>query len=178
MNKCPPSACCEGWQLGRVCSVRECACVINVSLPSPINGINRMQTNKSRQVDAQPDLSPQGQTTFLIKHLYSTFETHSCACLKQGIGGREAPMRSTKPWNNRRFIGTFDVKNTTKGDSGRYRCIIHSEKAVGVSNYGELTIKRKHRGLGHSKRKTNTSQKTARFLILMTFYTHSRVNRT
>uniref|UniRef100_A0A674PMN3 Receptor-type tyrosine-protein phosphatase kappa n=1 Tax=Takifugu rubripes TaxID=31033 RepID=A0A674PMN3_TAKRU len=59
----------------------------------------------------------------------------------QGIGGREAPMRSTKPWNNRRFIGTFDVKNTTKGDSGRYRCIIHSEKGVGVSNYGELTIK-------------------------------------
>uniref|UniRef100_H3DBL9 Receptor-type tyrosine-protein phosphatase kappa n=1 Tax=Tetraodon nigroviridis TaxID=99883 RepID=H3DBL9_TETNG len=60
---------------------------------------------------------------------------------QQGIGGREAPMRSTKPWNNRRFIGTFDVKNTTKGDSGRYRCIIHSEKGVGVSNYGELTIK-------------------------------------
>lgn len=61
-------------------------------------------------------------------------------------------MRSTKPWNNRRFIGTFDVKNTTKGDSGRYRCIIHSEKGVGVSNYGELTIKRKRGGLGHSNR--------------------------
>ncbi|XP_062337329.1 receptor-type tyrosine-protein phosphatase mu-like isoform X2 [Osmerus eperlanus] len=59
----------------------------------------------------------------------------------QGIGGREAPMKSTKPWNNRRFIGTFDVENTTKGDSGRYRCIVHSDKGVGVSNYGELTIK-------------------------------------
>ncbi|XP_071233664.1 receptor-type tyrosine-protein phosphatase mu-like [Salvelinus alpinus] len=59
----------------------------------------------------------------------------------QGIGGREAPMKSTKPWNNRRFIGTFDVENTTKGDSGRYRCIVHSGKGVGVSNYGELTIK-------------------------------------
>uniref|UniRef100_A0AAQ4RQU4 Receptor-type tyrosine-protein phosphatase kappa n=1 Tax=Gasterosteus aculeatus aculeatus TaxID=481459 RepID=A0AAQ4RQU4_GASAC len=59
----------------------------------------------------------------------------------QGIGGREAPMKATKPWNNRRFIGTFDVENTTKGDSGRYRCIVHSDKGVGVSNYGELTIK-------------------------------------
>lgn len=160
MNKCPPSACCEGWQLGRARSACECACVINVSLPSPTNGINRTQTNKSRQVHAQPDLSPQGQTTFLIKHLYSTFETLSCVCLKQGIGGREAPMRSTKPWNNRRFIGTFDVKNTTKGDSGRYRCIIHSEKGVGVSNYGELTIKRKHGGLGHPKTKIKHSMLT------------------
>uniref|UniRef100_A0A7N6C0Q7 protein-tyrosine-phosphatase n=1 Tax=Anabas testudineus TaxID=64144 RepID=A0A7N6C0Q7_ANATE len=52
-----------------------------------------------------------------------------------------APMKATKPWNNRRFIGTFDVENTTKGDSGRYRCIVHSDKGVGVSNYGELTIK-------------------------------------
>ncbi|XP_052331918.1 receptor-type tyrosine-protein phosphatase mu-like [Oncorhynchus keta] len=59
----------------------------------------------------------------------------------QGIGGREAPMKSTKPWNNRRFIGTFDVENTTKGDSGRYRCIVHSDTGVGVSNYGQLTIK-------------------------------------
>ncbi|KAM6948835.1 receptor-type tyrosine-protein phosphatase mu-like isoform 2-T2 [Aplochiton taeniatus] len=50
-------------------------------------------------------------------------------------------MKATKPWNNRRFIGTFDVENTTKGDSGRYRCIVHSDKGVGVSNYGELTIK-------------------------------------
>nr|XP_057917300.1 receptor-type tyrosine-protein phosphatase mu-like isoform X2 [Doryrhamphus excisus] len=61
--------------------------------------------------------------------------------LQQGMGGREAPMKATKPWNNRRFIGTFDVENTTKGDSGRYRCIVHSDKGVGVSNYGELTIK-------------------------------------
>uniref|UniRef100_A0A3P8WEM8 Receptor-type tyrosine-protein phosphatase kappa n=1 Tax=Cynoglossus semilaevis TaxID=244447 RepID=A0A3P8WEM8_CYNSE len=59
----------------------------------------------------------------------------------QGLGGREAPMKATKPWNNRRFIGTFDVENTTKGDSGYYRCIVHSDKGVGVSNYGELTIK-------------------------------------
>uniref|UniRef100_A0A8C9YNK2 protein-tyrosine-phosphatase n=1 Tax=Sander lucioperca TaxID=283035 RepID=A0A8C9YNK2_SANLU len=64
----------------------------------------------------------------------------------QGIGGREAPMKATKPWNNRRFIGTFDVENTTKGDSGRYRCIVHSDKGVGVSNYGELTIKQPMHG--------------------------------
>uniref|UniRef100_A0A671XKH0 protein-tyrosine-phosphatase n=1 Tax=Sparus aurata TaxID=8175 RepID=A0A671XKH0_SPAAU len=74
---------------------------------------------------------------------YAQPEFLTCVCLgsKQGIGGREAPMKATKPWNNRRFIGTFDVENTTKGDSGRYRCIVHSDKGVGVSNYGELTIK-------------------------------------
>lgn len=51
-------------------------------------------------------------------------------------------MKATKPWNNQRFIGMFDVVNTTKQDSGRYRCIVHSTRGVGVSNYGELTIKR------------------------------------
>lgn len=51
-------------------------------------------------------------------------------------------MKATKPWNNQRFIGIFDVVNTTKQDSGRYRCVVHSTKGVGVSNYGELTIKR------------------------------------
>lgn len=65
-------------------------------------------------------------------------------------------MKATKPWNNRRFIGTFDVENTTKGDSGRYRCIVHSDKGVGVSNYGELTIKRKYRSpQTHSSRQTD-----------------------
>uniref|UniRef100_A0A3Q3MTD1 Protein tyrosine phosphatase receptor type M n=1 Tax=Mastacembelus armatus TaxID=205130 RepID=A0A3Q3MTD1_9TELE len=29
-------------------------------------------------------------------------------------------------------------------DLGRYRCIVHSDKGVGVSNYGELTIKREY----------------------------------
>ena len=62
-------------------------------------------------------------------------------------------MKATKPWNNRRFIGTFDVENTTKGDSGRYRCIVHSDKGVGVSNYGELTIKRKCRSFYRPKNK-------------------------
>ncbi|CAB1341119.1 unnamed protein product [Coregonus sp. 'balchen'] len=59
----------------------------------------------------------------------------------QGIGGRQAPMRATKPVNSRRYIATFDVENTTKEDSGRYRCIVHSNKGVGVSSYADLTVK-------------------------------------
>lgn len=65
-------------------------------------------------------------------------------------------MKATKPWNNRRFIGTFDVENTTKGDSGRYRCIVHSDKGVGVSNYGELTIKREYWSESGEKRRLST----------------------
>ncbi|TSK16090.1 Receptor-type tyrosine-protein phosphatase mu [Bagarius yarrelli] len=59
----------------------------------------------------------------------------------QGIGGREAPMKDTKPVNLRRYMATFDVINTTKGDSGRYRCIVQSDKGVGVSSYAELIVK-------------------------------------
>uniref|UniRef100_A0A8D0CLC0 protein-tyrosine-phosphatase n=1 Tax=Scleropages formosus TaxID=113540 RepID=A0A8D0CLC0_SCLFO len=59
----------------------------------------------------------------------------------RGISGREAPRKSTRPVNDRRFIATFDVENTTKGDSGRYRCIVHSDKGVGVSTYADLTVK-------------------------------------
>ncbi|XP_027004874.1 receptor-type tyrosine-protein phosphatase mu-like isoform X6 [Tachysurus fulvidraco] len=59
----------------------------------------------------------------------------------QGIGGREAPMKDTRPVNPRRYMATFDVVNTTKGDSGRYRCIVHSDKGVGVSSYAELIVK-------------------------------------
>uniref|UniRef100_A0A8C6UHD6 protein-tyrosine-phosphatase n=1 Tax=Neogobius melanostomus TaxID=47308 RepID=A0A8C6UHD6_9GOBI len=58
----------------------------------------------------------EGWTTSFIKRLCSVFLLRT-----QGIGGREAPMKATKPWNNRRFIGTFELENTTKGDSGRYR---------------------------------------------------------
>ncbi|XP_053092376.1 protein tyrosine phosphatase receptor type Ma isoform X1 [Pangasianodon hypophthalmus] len=59
----------------------------------------------------------------------------------QGIGGREALMKDTKPVNLRRYTATFDVVNTTKGDSGRYRCIVQSDKGVGVSSYAELIVK-------------------------------------
>ncbi|XP_051538509.1 receptor-type tyrosine-protein phosphatase mu-like isoform X7 [Myxocyprinus asiaticus] len=59
----------------------------------------------------------------------------------QGIGGREAPMKDTKPVNSRRYTGMFDIVNTTKGDSGRYRCIVRSNKGVGVSSYGALVVK-------------------------------------
>uniref|UniRef100_A0A8C2HNJ0 protein-tyrosine-phosphatase n=1 Tax=Cyprinus carpio TaxID=7962 RepID=A0A8C2HNJ0_CYPCA len=56
-------------------------------------------------------------------------------------GEREAPMKDTKPVNSRRYTATFDIVNTTKGDSGRYRCIVRSEKGVGVSSYGLLVVK-------------------------------------
>ncbi|XP_048021331.1 protein tyrosine phosphatase receptor type Ma isoform X6 [Megalobrama amblycephala] len=59
----------------------------------------------------------------------------------QGIKGGEAPMKDAKPVNSRRYTGTFDIVNTTKENSGRYRCIVHSDKGVGVSSYGELVVK-------------------------------------
>lgn len=52
-------------------------------------------------------------------------------------------MKDTRPVNLRRYMATFDVVNTTKGDSGRYRCIVQSDKGVGVSSYAELIVKRK-----------------------------------
>ncbi|KAM7389974.1 hypothetical protein PAMA_008245 [Pampus argenteus] len=59
----------------------------------------------------------------------------------QGIGGRQAVVRETRPVNSRRYVASFDVENTTKGDSGRYRCIAQSERGVGVSSYADLTVK-------------------------------------
>ncbi|KAF4087887.1 hypothetical protein AMELA_G00076400 [Ameiurus melas] len=59
----------------------------------------------------------------------------------QGIAGREAPMKEAKPVNTRRYMAAFDVVNTTKRDLGRYRCIVQSDKGVGVSNYAELIVK-------------------------------------
>nr|XP_046228144.1 receptor-type tyrosine-protein phosphatase mu-like isoform X9 [Scatophagus argus] len=59
----------------------------------------------------------------------------------QGMGGRQAVVRKTKPVNSRRYVASFDVENTTKGDSGRYRCIAQSERGVGVSSYADLTVK-------------------------------------
>nr|XP_020515245.2 receptor-type tyrosine-protein phosphatase mu-like [Labrus bergylta] len=59
----------------------------------------------------------------------------------QGMGGRQAVVRETKPVNPRRYVASFDVENTTKGDSGRYRCIAQSERGVGVSSYADLTVK-------------------------------------
>uniref|UniRef100_A0A9J7YQV5 protein-tyrosine-phosphatase n=1 Tax=Cyprinus carpio carpio TaxID=630221 RepID=A0A9J7YQV5_CYPCA len=64
----------------------------------------------------------------------------------QGIRGREAPMKDTKPVNSRRYTATFDIVNTTKEDSGRYRCIVRSEKGVGVSSYGDLVVKHPMQG--------------------------------
>lgn len=58
------------------------------------------------------------------------------------MGGRQAAVRETKPLNARRYVASFNVDNTTKGDSGRYRCIAQSERGVGVSSYADLTVKR------------------------------------
>ncbi|XP_022621492.1 receptor-type tyrosine-protein phosphatase mu-like isoform X9 [Seriola dumerili] len=60
---------------------------------------------------------------------------------RQGMAGRQAVVRETKPVNTRRYVASFDVENTTKGDSGRYRCIAQSERGVGVSSYADLTVK-------------------------------------
>lgn len=84
-------------------------------------------------------------------------------------------MKATKPWNNRRFIGTFDVENTTKGDSGRYRCIVHSDKGVGVSNYGELTIKREY--WAQSRKKKHETSTRNMFSNLHDLAASSKVNR-
>uniref|UniRef100_A0A3Q3JGF3 protein-tyrosine-phosphatase n=1 Tax=Monopterus albus TaxID=43700 RepID=A0A3Q3JGF3_MONAL len=54
---------------------------------------------------------------------------------------QRAIVRETKPVNSRRYVASFDVENTTKGDSGRYRCISLSERGVGVSSYADLTVK-------------------------------------
>uniref|UniRef100_A0A669DXI0 protein-tyrosine-phosphatase n=1 Tax=Oreochromis niloticus TaxID=8128 RepID=A0A669DXI0_ORENI len=59
----------------------------------------------------------------------------------QGMGSRQAAVRETKPLNARRYVASFNVDNTTKGDSGRYRCIAQSERGVGVSSYADLTVK-------------------------------------
>uniref|UniRef100_A0A672PKG6 protein-tyrosine-phosphatase n=1 Tax=Sinocyclocheilus grahami TaxID=75366 RepID=A0A672PKG6_SINGR len=91
-----------------------------------------------------------GQKALLFTPQLKENDTH-CVIFQYYVAGREgyisifflqnSPMKATKPWNNQRFIGMFDVVNTTKQDSGRYRCIVHSNRGVGVSNYGELTIK-------------------------------------
>ncbi|CAI5671275.1 unnamed protein product [Oreochromis niloticus] len=57
------------------------------------------------------------------------------------MGSRQAAVRETKPLNARRYVASFNVDNTTKGDSGRYRCIAQSERGVGVSSYADLTVK-------------------------------------
>lgn len=137
-----PTACLCVW-------VRVCLhpCVINVFLLSATDENDRTETNshRNRRIHSTGASETHKVRPLCLLNL-SILGAHLCVCLghEQGIGGREAPMKATKPWNNRRFIGTFDVENTTKGDSGRYRCIVHSDKGVGVSNYGELTIKRKY----------------------------------
>lgn len=65
------------------------------------------------------------------------------SCAHQGASGRRTIATETKPVNSRRYVATFHVDNTTKEDSGRYRCIGQSGHGVGVSSYADLTVKRK-----------------------------------
>uniref|UniRef100_A0A672MPU5 protein-tyrosine-phosphatase n=1 Tax=Sinocyclocheilus grahami TaxID=75366 RepID=A0A672MPU5_SINGR len=57
------------------------------------------------------------------------------------VNSLEHKQQNTKPVNSRRYTATFDIVNTTKEDSGRYRCIVRSEKGVGASSYGALVVK-------------------------------------
>ncbi|XP_029385496.1 protein tyrosine phosphatase receptor type Ma [Echeneis naucrates] len=59
----------------------------------------------------------------------------------QVMAGHQAVVRETKPVNSGRYVASFDVENTTKGDSGRYRCLAQSDHGVGVSSYADLTVK-------------------------------------
>ncbi|XP_075682527.1 receptor-type tyrosine-protein phosphatase mu isoform X4 [Rhinoderma darwinii] len=59
----------------------------------------------------------------------------------QGANGRQAPLKAITVNNDRRFVAIFNVVNTTKKDAGNYRCMIHTEGGVGVSNYAELVVK-------------------------------------
>ncbi|XP_051909946.1 receptor-type tyrosine-protein phosphatase mu-like isoform X5 [Hippocampus zosterae] len=61
--------------------------------------------------------------------------------LLQGASGRCTVATETRPVNSRRYVATFHVDNTTKEDSGRYRCIGRSGHGVGVSSYADLTVK-------------------------------------
>uniref|UniRef100_A0A8D2Q8A6 protein-tyrosine-phosphatase n=1 Tax=Varanus komodoensis TaxID=61221 RepID=A0A8D2Q8A6_VARKO len=59
----------------------------------------------------------------------------------QGLLVRDAPVKDMKIFNDRRFVASFSVVNATKRDAGNYRCMIHTEGGVGVSNYAELIVK-------------------------------------
>ncbi|KAM9826838.1 LOW QUALITY PROTEIN: receptor-type tyrosine-protein phosphatase mu-like [Neosynchiropus ocellatus] len=59
----------------------------------------------------------------------------------QGMSGQYAQVTETKPVNSLRYVTSYDVRNTTKNDSGKYRCIGQSERGVGVSSYADLTVK-------------------------------------
>ncbi|XP_059832085.1 receptor-type tyrosine-protein phosphatase mu-like isoform X10 [Hypanus sabinus] len=59
----------------------------------------------------------------------------------QRRNGHDTPVKETKVLNHRRFVATFMVANTIKSDSGRYRCVIESDRGSGVSNNAELIVK-------------------------------------
>ncbi|KAM4718761.1 protein tyrosine phosphatase receptor type Ma isoform 5-T5 [Anableps anableps] len=97
-----------------------------MSTPHPLH-IKGVEVNAGQTATFQCTVNGQPQSHLLL--------------YLQGMGGRQAIAKETRPVNSRRYVASFDVKNTTKGDSGRYRCIGQSERGVGVSSYTELTVK-------------------------------------
>uniref|UniRef100_H3AIF0 Ig-like domain-containing protein n=1 Tax=Latimeria chalumnae TaxID=7897 RepID=H3AIF0_LATCH len=65
----------------------------------------------------------------------------SDSLILQGLQGQNVPVKETNAINNRKFKAIFNIANTTRRDAGDYRCIIHSEGGVGVSNYAVLVVK-------------------------------------
>uniref|UniRef100_A0A3Q2PK39 Receptor-type tyrosine-protein phosphatase mu-like n=1 Tax=Fundulus heteroclitus TaxID=8078 RepID=A0A3Q2PK39_FUNHE len=113
-------------QRGVLVSLLIMMCVSSVSTPHPLH-IKGVEVNAGQTATFQCTVNGQPQS-----HLFLYL---------QGMGGRQAIAKETKPVNTRRYVASFDVKNTTKSDSGRYRCITQSEQGVGVSSYAELTVK-------------------------------------
>uniref|UniRef100_A0AAQ4PJE8 protein-tyrosine-phosphatase n=1 Tax=Gasterosteus aculeatus aculeatus TaxID=481459 RepID=A0AAQ4PJE8_GASAC len=103
-----------------------CVCVSSVSTPHFLH-IKGVEVNAGQTAAFQCTVNGSPQSNLLL-HL-------------QGMDGRQAVVRETKLMNSRRYTATFDVENTTKGDSGRYRCIAHSERGIAVSSYADLTVK-------------------------------------
>uniref|UniRef100_A0A673AEP2 protein-tyrosine-phosphatase n=1 Tax=Sphaeramia orbicularis TaxID=375764 RepID=A0A673AEP2_9TELE len=101
-------------------------CVSSVSTPHFLH-IKGVEVNAGQTATFQCTVNGHPQSNLLL--------------YLQGMGGRQAVVRDTKQVNSRRYVASFDVENTTKGDTGRYRCIAQSERGVGVSSYADLTVK-------------------------------------
>uniref|UniRef100_A0A8D2Q8N9 protein-tyrosine-phosphatase n=1 Tax=Varanus komodoensis TaxID=61221 RepID=A0A8D2Q8N9_VARKO len=75
------------------------------------------------------------------------FATFHCTASGRTVQGNRLWLQSNaltadmKIFNDRRFVASFSVVNATKRDAGNYRCMIHTEGGVGVSNYAELIVK-------------------------------------
>ncbi|KAK1884936.1 Receptor-type tyrosine-protein phosphatase mu, partial [Dissostichus eleginoides] len=118
--------------------------------PATLNVVFEAVSTGQRGVLAIKDITLQGHQCSVEVNAGQTAQFHctvnghpqsNLLLYLQGMGGRQAVVRETKPVNSRRYVASFDVENTTKGDSGRYRCLAQSERGVGVSSYADLTVK-------------------------------------